>query len=96
MIDGEPGLVVSPTCKYVRKGLAGGYNYRRLQIAGQERYRDVPDKNQFSHPVEACEYMALGAGEGERVVMGENFEEDDFDDDDFDAADMTRSAIGGY
>jgi ketosteroid isomerase-like protein len=96
MIDGEPGLLVSPTCKYVRKGLAGGYNYRRLQIAGQERYRDVPDKNQFSHPVEACEYMALGAGEGERVVMGENFEEDDFDDDDFDAAEMTRSAIGGY
>lgn len=61
---GKPGLLVSPVCRVFRKGMAGGFCYKRVQIAaGEERYRDVPDKNKFSHVVEACEYGLMDGGE---------------------------------
>ncbi len=69
MADGQPGLVVSPRCRIVRKGMAGGYVYRRIQIVGEERYQDKPNKNRFSHPCEAAQYMMLGAGEGVSLIM---------------------------
>jgi len=68
IIDGEPGLLVHPDCKMLRKGLAGGYHYKRVQVLGDERYRDQPDKNLYSHIVEAAEYGMLGAGEGKALV----------------------------
>lgn len=68
LIDGQPGFLISPKCKITRKGLAGGYAFRRLQVAGQERFRDVPDKNAYSHPCEAGQYAMLGGGEGKRVI----------------------------
>jgi hypothetical protein len=63
MIDGEPGFLIHPDCKVTRKGMQGGYHYKRVQVAGDERFRDVPDKNRFSHPCEAGQYLMLGAGE---------------------------------
>lgn len=72
MIDGEPGLLISPKCKVTRKGMAGGFAYRRMQIAGEERYHDKPNKNKYSHPCEAGQYMMLGAGEGNSVVRAAN------------------------
>jgi hypothetical protein len=60
---GKPGLLVSPNCVVFRKGMAGGFCYKRVQIAGEERYRDVPDKNKFSHIVEAGEYGIMDGGE---------------------------------
>ena len=68
MIDGEPGFAISPTAKVTRRGLGGGYCYRRVRVAGEERFHDKPDKNRFSHPVEAGEYAMLGAGEGHAVI----------------------------
>jgi hypothetical protein len=59
LIDGEPGLAVSPNAKLVRKGFNGGYHYKRVQVTGTERYRDVPEKNDYSHPHDALQYMAL-------------------------------------
>ncbi|GAP37381.1 hypothetical protein ISF6_3236 [Piscinibacter sakaiensis] len=50
MIDGEPGMLIHPDCQVTRKGLQGGYAYRRVRVAGEERYRDLPDKNKWSHP----------------------------------------------
>jgi len=67
-IDGEPGLLIHPQCKTTRKGLQGGYAYKRIRVTGSDRYRDLPDKNRFSHPCEAGQYMMLGAGEGTRVL----------------------------
>jgi len=55
LIDGEPGLLVSPKCKTLRKGFQGGYQYRRMQTSG-ERYTDKPDKNQYSHIHDAAQY----------------------------------------
>jgi len=68
LIDGQPGLIVSPKCKYARKGLAGGYCYKRLKVAGDERYRDKPDKTIYSHVVDAGGYAMVGGGEGNKVV----------------------------
>lgn len=69
LIDGKPGLMVSPNCRTLRKGLGGGYCYRRIQVSGDERYHDKPDKNRFSHVCDAQQYMMLGAGEGDTVVF---------------------------
>ena len=68
MIDGQPGLLVSPRCKVTRKVMAGGYCYKRVQVTGDERFHDKPDKNKFSHPCEAGQYMMVGAGEGDTVI----------------------------
>jgi hypothetical protein len=69
MIDGKPGLMISPKCKTARKGMAGGYCYKRMQVVGEERFKDMPDKvNIFSHICEAGQYLMLGAGEGNAVI----------------------------
>ena len=70
MIDGEPGLLISPACKVARKGMAGGYHFKRVAISGNiDRFRDVPDKNFYSHVCDAGMYVMLGGGEG-RAVLG--------------------------
>lgn len=68
MIDGKPGFIISPKAKMLRKALKGGFCFRRMQVAGDERYTDKPDKNRYSHIAEACEYMCLGAGEGKALI----------------------------
>jgi hypothetical protein len=68
LVDGKPGLIISPTMKITRKGLSGGYCYRRIQVSGDAKYWDKPDKNKYSHPVEAGEYMLVGAGEGYSLI----------------------------
>jgi hypothetical protein len=72
LVDGKPGLVVSPSCRILIQGMAGGYRYRRVEVAGEERYHDAPDKNRFSHVCEAGQYLMLGAGEGARVIRPES------------------------
>jgi hypothetical protein len=56
--DGKPTLLVHPRCTRVRKGFMGGYCFKRLQVGG-EKYRDVADKNAYSHPHDALQYAAL-------------------------------------
>lgn len=68
LVDGEPGMLVHPQCQVLRKAYQGGYCFRRVQVSGEERYRDVPDKNSFSHVADADQYMVLGAGE-DRTIM---------------------------
>lgn len=68
-IDGKPGLLVHRRCSVLRKGYAGGYHYRRLQVQGEARYREVPEKNKYSHPCEADQYDKLSAGEDRNVTL---------------------------
>lgn len=64
MIGGKPGLLISPNCTVLRKALAGAFRYKRVQISGEERYRDEPEKvHPYSDIVEALEYVLLDAGE---------------------------------
>jgi hypothetical protein len=37
-------------------------------VVGEERYQDMPNKNKYSHPVEAAGYLMLGAGEGRALI----------------------------
>ena len=68
-MDGKPALVISPKCKMLRKGMAGGFCYKRVQVSG-EKYADKPDKGIYSHIVEAAEYLLQGQGCGSEAVYG--------------------------
>jgi hypothetical protein len=70
MIDGMAGYLLSPTCTVLRRAMAGGYHYKRAAVAGEARYAEKPDKNRFSHPADAQQYLFLGAGEGRRITTG--------------------------
>jgi hypothetical protein len=63
MAGGEPGFLLSPNCKTLRKGFIGGYRYERLKVAG-ERYRDRPVKDRFSHPHDGLQYLCLKVRDG--------------------------------
>jgi hypothetical protein len=67
-IDGEPGLVIHPSMRMCRKGMAGGYHFRRIKVS-DERYMDKPEKNMFSHVCEAGQYFNLGLGIGKDVIV---------------------------
>jgi hypothetical protein len=68
LIDGEPGLLIHPDCKMLRKGCQGGYTYKRIRVVGSDRFRDMPNKDRYSHPADAGQYLILGAGGGEQVL----------------------------
>jgi hypothetical protein len=66
-MDGMPRFIILPKAKMTRKGLQGGFCYRRIMVSG-EKYTDEPDKNEYSHPVEALEYGLMGEGEGRSAL----------------------------
>lgn len=68
LVDGEPGILLHQRCHTMRKGMSGGYHRKRVQVSGDVRYQDKPEKNKFSHVCEALEYDCVSAGE-DRVVM---------------------------
>ena len=69
-MDGKPRFIILPKAKMARKGLQGGFCYRRVMVSG-EKYTDEPDKNEYSHIVEALEYGLQGEGEGRSSVINE-------------------------
>jgi len=77
LVDGEPGYLVSRKCPFLRKGKIGGYQYKRVQMSGEARYKDKPDKNKYSHPADAEQYMALGFAGGYVLDSQEEFDEYD-------------------
>jgi hypothetical protein len=62
MSDGQPSFQLSPKCRMLRKGFLGGYHYRRIQTSGG-KFTDKPDKNEYSHPHDALQYLALSLEE---------------------------------
>ena len=57
----EPGFIIAKRCVILRKGFQGGYKYKRYQIGGANaRFADKPDKDKYSHPHDALQYLALG------------------------------------
>lgn len=69
-IDGTaPGLIVSPRAPVIRKGFNSGYRYRRIQVPGETRWSEEPEKNASSHPIEALQYALLGGGEYADVML---------------------------
>lgn len=59
MVDGKPAFQVHPRCTFIRKGFNGNYKFRRIQVIGEEKYMNVPDKNMYSHPHDALQYLMM-------------------------------------
>ena len=57
----KPGLILDPKAEMTRKGFIGGYMFERVAVVGQERYKDMPLKNKYSHIMDALQYLALYA-----------------------------------
>jgi len=66
---GEPGFLLSPTCKVSRKGFNGGYRFKRVLVSGEAKYKEEPDKNKHSHPHDAIQYGALRIEQGLNVTQ---------------------------
>jgi hypothetical protein len=66
MVDGEPGFLLSPNCKVLRKACSGGYAYRASSRRRRALHRQ-PHKNRFSHPADALEYLMLRRRRGPRA-----------------------------
>ena len=71
VIDGgKPRFLASPNCLSLIAAMEGGYHFRKIgRSGGDDRYSDIPEKNSYSHPADAAQYLVMGAGEG-RAVLG--------------------------
>ena len=63
MVDGKPAFLLSQKCKLLRKGFNGSYNYKLIKGGDGTRTHSIPDKNKYSHPHDALQYLLLGGGE---------------------------------
>lgn len=59
MAGGEAALQLDPEgCPTLREAFNGGYCYRRVAASGA--YQERPEKNEFSHVSDACQYLMQG------------------------------------
>lgn len=56
----RPAMILDPSVAVLRKGFLGGYKFERVQVTGEERYKDQPAKNRFSHVHDALQYVCVG------------------------------------
>jgi hypothetical protein len=91
LIDGRPQFVLHRRCETLRRGMMGGYHFRKMRISG-ERYTASPEKDAYSHPCDALSYAGtrlFGAAlyRGERTA----------DERGYDSPSLgRRSSITGY
>ena len=56
MINGEPSLLIDPSCTTLIDGFEGGYAYPQIGSSGV--YKTEPAKNSYSHIHDALQYPA--------------------------------------
>jgi hypothetical protein len=61
-LNRRDGFEMDLSCQMIRKGFAGGYHYKRVQVLGDERFKEEPDKNMYSHIHDALQYACLFVG----------------------------------
>lgn len=69
MVDSHGGILVDPRCTTIKRGFTGGYQYKRLNVSGSERYEDRPNKNKYSHVHDALQYALCGGGESRKILV---------------------------
>lgn len=62
-VDGMPGFLLSPKCKILRKGFVSGYHFKLIRSGDGTQTHETPNKNEYSHPHDALQYLLLGTGE---------------------------------
>lgn len=65
--DGQPRLLIDPRCSHIIAAFRGGY--QRREVAGV--YMEEPEKNMFSHIMDAIQYgaaMIFGATDSKPIV----------------------------
>jgi hypothetical protein len=63
LVDAKPSLLLNPRCTMLRKGFNNGYRYRKVQGTVSDRYHEEPEKNEYSHPMDALQYLLSAGGE---------------------------------
>lgn len=66
--EGAAALRITPKCKMLRKAMAGGYHFRKIQASGAERHDTKPNKNEYSHVSDALQYLLSSAGEAVGLI----------------------------
>ncbi|MGC9239756.1 MAG: hypothetical protein ACP5D5_08855, partial [Acidithiobacillus sp.] len=56
MVDGKPGLIISPSCTHLIRAMDGGYRYATKRSGA---INESPEKNIYSHVADALQYFAL-------------------------------------
>jgi hypothetical protein len=64
LIDGHPLLTLSPRTRVLIRGFEEGYQYKKKRGMESVGTEDKPDKNQYSHPHDALQYLVMGEGVG--------------------------------
>ena len=60
MVDGKPCFLLDKKgCPTLFKGFVKGYVYARIAVGGEERYKDKPNKNVYSHAMDGLGYDCL-------------------------------------
>lgn len=68
LVDGSPGILISPKAKTLRKGFANGYCYKFASSGNGAVVHETPNKNEYSHIHDALQYLLLGGGEFDAVL----------------------------
>jgi hypothetical protein len=63
LTDVGPAYLVDPSCTQLIRGFKSGYRY---EVSNKGKQADVPDKNEYSHPHDANQYMCM-AFDGEQI-----------------------------
>lgn len=71
LYEGDPAILIHPRCTTLIAGLAGAYQFKRVQVSGEDRYHDEPVKGPESHVCEALHYALLGEGEGQMLLQSD-------------------------
>jgi hypothetical protein len=73
LVDGKPRFLMDRyRCSVLFAACKGGYQYRRLQTK-EEKYGTEPDKNRYSHPADALQYLLVGEGETKELRVPDGF-----------------------
>lgn len=73
MYEGRPGILIHKRCRRLIKALAGAWHFRRVQVSGEDRYHDEPNKNHpWSDLGDALGYLLLGGGEYKSMTRGKH------------------------
>ena len=69
---GEPALLISKRCKILRTACIHKYHFRKMKIAGGDRFTESPEKiTPYADVADALQYLMLGGGEGRIGQPGE-------------------------